>query len=340
MKTRRNIIIGITLSVLFLWVALRGLDWQAVGDVLRDARWQFVLVATVVWTLGLFTRAIRWRVLLGEQIALRPTFHILNIGFFLNNTIPLRIGELARAYLVGVSEPSISGWSALSTIVVERIIDMLAVVIMLVLVLPVIAVEGSAVTAAIIMGSIAIVGFLVLLVFAHRPTWAHSILTFFMNYLPFLRRLKLDHLITRLLDGLQPLTTWRGLFGAVFWTAASWFASAAGAWVLALVFEDIPTTATMRAALTLSIVAASFSIIIPFTIASVGPFEAAAIYALITVSISQEVATAYAVVWHSGVILVYTLWGIMGMWGLGVSFTEIRSGAASMEAAQPSNETP
>ncbi|MBN2472244.1 MAG: flippase-like domain-containing protein, partial [Anaerolineae bacterium] len=156
MKRWRNIILGLVLSGVFLWVALRGLDWQSMGAILQTTRWGYLLVAMGIWSIGLGTRAIRWRVLLGNTVSPRATFHILNIGFLINNTLPFRVGELARAYLVGRSDAATSGWAALTTIVAERIIDMLAVVILLVLVIPALAVEQATITGGLVMGGIAV----------------------------------------------------------------------------------------------------------------------------------------------------------------------------------------
>ena len=111
--------------------------------------------------------------------------------------------------------------------------------------------------------------------------------------------------------------------------------------MLALVFPALPQTPVMRAALTLSIVAASFSIIIPFTLASVGPFEAAAVFALLAAGTPQEIAVAYAVVWHAGTVLTYAVWGAIGMLAQGLSFGQIRAGAAAISTQQaPASEPP
>ena len=288
MKRWRNLILGILFSVVFLWVALRDLGWQAMGEILQQARWGYLLPAFGLWSLGLGVRAIRWRVLLADRAPLRPTFHILNIGFLINNTLPFRVGELARAYLIGRRAPGVSVWAALSTILTERILDMLMVVLMLAAVLPTLAVDQTAVTSGLLLGVAAVAGFGLLLVFAHRPDFARALLRLATRILPPLSRLGLADLLDRALDGLRPLGTRRGLLGALLWTGAAWGCSIAGAWVLALALPDLPATPVMRAALTLSVVAASFSIIVPFTLASVGPFEAAAIFALLTAGVSAR----------------------------------------------------
>ncbi len=337
MKRWRTITLGVGISGVFLWIALRGLDWNEVGAVLQTTRWGYVLLAMLIWTAGLATRAVRWRILMGEHVSLVSTFHILNIGFAINNTLPLRIGELARAYLIGRSESEVSGWAALTSIVTERILDMLTVVLLLVAVIPTLAIDSAATTSGLLLGVAALAGFVVLLVFAHRREWASTILAFMIRLLPFLTRLNLESLANRLLDGLQPLTTRRGLLGAILWTGISWFVSVVGTWVMALAFPTLPQTAVMRAALTLSVVAASFSIIIPFTLASVGPFEAATRFALLTAAVPQEVSVTYALVWHSAVVLVYALWGAIGMVALGLSFGQIQAGAATF-GKKPSTE--
>ncbi len=331
MKRWRNILIGIIVSAFFLWVALRGLAWDEVGSILKDARWIYVLPASAIWSLGLAFRAVRWRILMGKRVGLMSSFHIINIGFLVNNTLPFRVGELARAYLIGRGESNVSGWAALSTIVTERVVDMLAVVLMLVAVLPTLPVDSAAVTSAFVMGGIALLGFVMLLALAHHPQWTEALLDIILRLLPILKRFGLQSLASRLLDGIQPLTSWRTLLDTAFWTVISWGTSIAGSWALAMAFPDLPQTAVMRAALTLSVVAASFSLIIPFTLAAVGPFEAAAVFALLTANVSQEVAVTYAVVWHAGTVLLYAIWGATGMIGLGLSFGQIQKGAVEFK---------
>jgi len=334
MKRWRNLALGFVFSLLFLWLALRGLDWTAVGQTLAGARWGFALLAAGIWTVALGVRAARWRVLLGNQVGFSRVFHVLNIGFLINNTLPFRVGDLTRAYLIGRNEAGMSGWAALSTVVAERVSDMLAVIVMLLAVLPTLVIDRSAVNAGLLMGAAALIGFAILLALAHEPDRAHRLLRRVQARLPLLRRLPLEDWLARLLAGLRPLTSRRGLLLALLWTALAWLLSAAGSWTMALVFPALPQTAEMRAALTLSVVAASFSIIIPFTLASVGPFEAAAIFALLTADIPQEVAVAYAVVWHAAVIITYALWGIVGILALGLSLDQLRDAAGAARSSR------
>ncbi len=324
-----KLLIGTLLSGLFLWLALSGLEWASFWQYVQGARWWVVILAWGIWVLGMFARAVRWRVLLGDRSRLAPTFHVLNIGFLLNNTLPFRVGDLIRAYLVGRREAEVSVLAALSTVVTERIIDMLSVVVILMGVLPALVVDEVVVAGGMAMGAVAVTGFVVLLIGAHRPSLAHGLLRSILRVLPVLSRLSPERLLNHLLEGLQPLTQGRLLLRVGMWTGVSWALSLVGTWVLTMAFPDLPQTPTLRAAVALSVVTASFSLIIPFTIANVGPFEAAIVFVLLTANVPQDLAVAYAVVWHVTAVLGYALLGGLGIMALGLSPAELRQAVAT-----------
>jgi uncharacterized protein (TIRG00374 family) len=73
-----------------------------------------------------FLRALRWKYLLEpvQTVSLHNTFASLMIGFMINGIIP-RAGELVRAYVLGKKE-HISGSSVFSTVILERILDIIS----------------------------------------------------------------------------------------------------------------------------------------------------------------------------------------------------------------------
>lgn len=325
----RKLLLGILLSGLFLWLALRGLDWTTFWQDVRSAQWWAVLLAWTIWLGGMIVRAIRWRILMGDRPPFIPTFHILNIGFLINSTLPFRVGDLIRAYLVGHRATGVTALAALSTVVTERIIDMLSVVMILVAVLPILAVDPVVVAGGLTMGAAALASFIVLLIGAHRPARVHGLLRLVLRAAPVLARLSPERLLDHLLEGLRPLTQGRRLLRVVFWTAVSWMFSVAGAWMLALAFPDLPTTPTLYAAMALTVTTASFSLIIPFTIANVGPFEASIVFVLLSIGVSQNLAVAYAVVWHVTITVLYGLLGGLGLLALGLSTADLRQATAA-----------
>lgn len=121
---KRQLLAGIVFSLLCLWLAVRGADLDEVKRALATARYD-VLAWTLVPTMGSFAiRAWRWRYLLRPVRTVRfaPLFSATMIGFFGNNVLPARLGELLRAYVVG-QRGGFSRAAALASIVVERVFD-------------------------------------------------------------------------------------------------------------------------------------------------------------------------------------------------------------------------
>jgi hypothetical protein len=330
LKIWRTTIIGLLVSAAFLWLTLRDINWADVGAGLRGAQWGYIVLFIFVSWLGLTTRGLRWHILLDERGRLWRNLHITNIGFLINGTLPLRVGELARAYLTARENAGVSALAALSTIATERVLDILALVLILIVVLPVLPLEAGVVSGGLLIGAAALAAFVMLLVFAHRPAWLGRLLRWMTRLLPFLSQLHLDTLFDRALDGLKPLTTWRGLRRLALWTLITWGIAVLEAWALALVFPDFPQTALIRAGLALAVVTASLSIIIPFTPAGVGPFEAAVVFALMSAGLGPDQSAAYAIVWHAGTVAYFVLWGVVGLVALGLSPRQVLRSATAL----------
>ena len=105
-------------------------------------------------------------------------------------------------------------------------------------------------------------------------------------------------------------------------------------WSLSLLFPNWPAGLTIYAGLALALVGATLSIVIPFTPAGVGPFEAAVIFALGTVGVEPESSTAFAVIWHAGLLVFYAVWGVAGFILVGVSLGQVWRGAADFSEQQ------
>jgi uncharacterized protein (TIRG00374 family) len=337
-KFWRNLMIGVLVSAFFLWLAFRDVNWPEFQSVLQNARWGYLPLIMVVYVGVLTTRAIRWYYLMDGRVRWWSVFHIHNIGFLINSTLPFRIGELARAYLISREQTGVSAWAVLSTILTERILDVLALVVILVLLLPFLPLEANVVTAGLLAGGVAVVAFGVLLASARKPAWIYALLNLILRFLPFLQRLKPVQLVDRVLDGLKPLTSRRGLLRIGFWSVIAWALAILEVWTLALLFPDWPQTTASYAGLALALVGASLSIVIPFTPAGVGPFEAAVIFALGVGGVPPELRATFAIVWHTGLVLFYGLWGVIGLMALGLSLGQVWRGAAVF-GKQPIQET-
>lgn len=129
MKIKRwHIWIGIAISAIFLYLALRGIDIDRVWGALKEANFWWLIPGLAFYFLGVFFRAWRWQLLLKpiDRISIKILFPIINIGYMGNNIYPARAGELLRAIVLKkYSHVSVSG--SLATIVVERLFDAIVV---------------------------------------------------------------------------------------------------------------------------------------------------------------------------------------------------------------------
>jgi len=134
-KRTLQVILTLALSALALYAALHGVNFADVGAALQQVHWGWLALTLSLILLTLVIRAQRWRILLGRKLSLRDTFGLINIGYLVSGVLPMRAGDPARAVAASARGP-VSALAALSTVVVERVLDMFLIVIMLVATLP------------------------------------------------------------------------------------------------------------------------------------------------------------------------------------------------------------
>ena len=124
--------IGLSLGLMafFLWSAFRTVDLQAVWIILlnTDIIWLFGSVGLII--LATYPRAFRWRILMAPVVtgvSTRKLFRAILIGYAGNNLIP-RAGEIAKIWAVDREPAKMSG--LLATVAVERLIDLLSLLVL------------------------------------------------------------------------------------------------------------------------------------------------------------------------------------------------------------------
>ena len=336
--------IGLLVSFGALVLALRGLQWAEVGSALRDANYLLLLPAAIVMFLSLYFRAIRWGVLFHPRTDVRvgALMGTMNVGYSVNNLLPLRVGELVRAYLIGEAQ-QVSTAHALSTIVVERVLDVLTVVLMLVLLLPFIDVPAWAATSALVAG----VGFLVLgvllatLSLARR--WALEMVDWGARLLPARYRIRLREAAESVMEGFGVLNKPTVLARGVGWSFASWFSSVL---VMFIVQQAFDLRVGFEAA-AFVVATTSLAMLVPASPGYVGTFELVVIKGMENVfDVGSNAATSYALVQHSFLYLapmvvaaVYLwrergTWQKMRLWIVGRTLTEAPA-ATGGESSRP-----
>lgn len=170
--TRSRVLIalgGLVLSGIFLWLATRDADPEAVRAALRDAEIELVLLAVAGLLAGYLVQATRWRKIAGTpHVRLRRFYEMVLGGLACNNVLPIRIGEVLRAGWLSREAP-MPGGRALGSVALDRVCDVIALVAFLAIGLQ--AVPTPEWLQRMIIGAVVLLGLIVFgLVFARLYT--------------------------------------------------------------------------------------------------------------------------------------------------------------------------
>ena len=132
---RRTILVvaGILLSVFFIVVSVRNMDWHQVFVVLSNTRlYPWLIFAVASYLAGYFFRGLRTRLLISREARLSviTASNIVIVGYAVNNIMPARAGELARAGMLS-ERTGIPFAQSVTVVFLERILDGIAIVLLL-----------------------------------------------------------------------------------------------------------------------------------------------------------------------------------------------------------------
>jgi glycosyltransferase 2 family protein len=128
-------ILGFAVSALLLFFSLKGVEGKEIWVTLQKADIKFLFVPLVFIFSAVTICSFRWSRIAGNGTRVRETFVALLIGLFVNNVLPLRIGELARGYVLS-KKRNVSFTYAFSTVLLDRFFDLTGLLLLTFLFLP------------------------------------------------------------------------------------------------------------------------------------------------------------------------------------------------------------
>jgi uncharacterized membrane protein YbhN (UPF0104 family) len=128
---RAGVVASALVAAGLFWWFLRGVDLDTMAAEIRHADTTDVVAAVAVSLAGFGVRALRWRHLVApfKWVSLRSLTSAVFIGSTVTALLPGRLGEVARAVSLGRRE-GLPSSTVFGTIVLERLIDVLALVIL------------------------------------------------------------------------------------------------------------------------------------------------------------------------------------------------------------------
>ncbi len=321
--------IGLAISAVCLYFAFQGIQFDKLFEALTSMDYRWLLVTIALWCVSYAGRVFRWQTLFSPlQVRLGNIFHALNIGYFLSNLLPARLGDFVRAYLIGDME-SVSKARALSTVVVERIFDGLTVVLFFALsafFVPNIPEEAR--QAAIGVAVAGVIGIAVLLILSHQKERGMALLRRLASPFPFLQRPGLWDALESLIDGFAVLRSPRPIIGATLWSLYAWTLGGMMFWA-AMFAMDVRDSAGIPlpvSAAFLVMTVTSLVVVIPSSPGYVGIFHYVAVLTLTTLyGVDKSSALSYAVVIHAVSYLWLTVLGVFSIWKEGLTYQRLQA---------------
>ena len=252
MRSRLRTIVVVALAVGLIAWFLHNVDLRSVAaDILR-AKPEWLLLSLATMFVNLAIRAWRWKYLLEPlgHTSFSSAFRATAVGFAASTVLPARAGEVIRPYFLArqtrySENGQMSATGAFATIIVERLLDLITVLVLLALYVfvfdrdlistnPVAVVWLKWIGATAGIGSLA--ALIVLFVLAGDPEWIGRTLTRLEHVAPS----KLAGLLARVAEkfarGLGVIRRPRRLFVALMWSFPLWLSIAAGLWAVAVAF--------------------------------------------------------------------------------------------------------
>jgi uncharacterized protein (TIRG00374 family) len=333
-------IAGLALTVLLLWWVLRDVSVVGVWNRIGEADPWLLASAVLTATFSFVLRAVRWRVLLRPSHAdsrFVPRFGATCIGFAVNNLLPARLGEFARAYALSRTEGLNIG-ASVASLVAERVFDglVLAFFLFATISLPGFPLgEGSA---AILVRRTANLGalafglafFLLWLAARHSDRSVGLFERLAGRWLKPALRQRATRIVAGFLAGLGSFHDTTTFFKALGWSVVVWLNLSVSIWLGLLAF-DITAPGLTGAIFLQSVIA--FAVAAPSSPGFFGVFEAAARLGLGVYDVPVTDMVSFATSYH---ILTFIPVTILGLWYLryfGLSWSEMGRSEEIVEAA-------
>jgi uncharacterized protein (TIRG00374 family) len=329
---RTILVVGLAIGLIAIF--LRNADLTRVWSAMRAARTDLLALSLALAMATYFVRAERWQYLLSP---LGPTrfwvaFRTTVIGFAASFVLPARAGEVIRPYLLA-KEEKLSPTAAFATIIVERILDLVTVLILLALFF-LFFTGDTAARAPVLFRTVALGGLAAapvglgilaaMFVMAGHPERLHALLLKAERVLP----ARLAHAVAgfgrTFAEGLAVVRRPSRLLMAMAWSFVVWLLISAQLWVIARAFAIVlPYTGSFLIAAMLVV-----GVAIPTPGGVGGSHEAFRLGVTAFYGADNDAAVGAAIVQHAVNFVPITLLGLLFVARDGLNMGRLRQMAA------------
>jgi glycosyltransferase 2 family protein len=319
--------LGVAISIVLLYFALRGLKISEMLGALKGANYWWLLPGIAIYMVGLWVRAWRWHYLLRPVKSVRTAilFPLTCIGYMGNNIYPARAGELLRAFLLNrIEDVPIS--ASLATIIVERIFDGVVMLGFVFINLPELArlnvTSGfiGSIQAISLWGAGIFLGVLaVFLLAAMFPQRTDQVVHWLISHIiPTRYQEKTLGIVQRFLSGLGSLRSPADAVMVLFTSIIIWLLETGKYW---FVMHAFPFTVSFFTLMLMNGIV-NLATTIPSAPGYIGTFDAPGIAVLTAYGVDKAVAAGYTLVLHVALWVPVTVLGAIFLARMGIRWRE------------------
>ena len=286
-------IIGIILSIGGLYWAFHDFNFQSFLSSLENTNYVLIGIACISISVSVWFRAIRWRLLINsDDITVKDLYKIEMVGYFGNNVLPLRAGEIYRGVLLS-QKTNLSKSYCLGTIALERMTDMVGLILLfglLVLFYPLPA-ELTLWGNRIILSSLFVIGFIVLF-----KSYFKKVTFFNLNFLD------------QFINGITGIDFKKSIV-VLGWTLVIWFVYWFDTYLIQYAFNlQMSWEQTL-----LVLILTSLAMAIPSAPGMIGTFHAAVKFTMVNMlGFEVDISDAFSLILHA--------YGFLALTGIGAYY--------------------
>lgn len=296
-KKAIRLALGVLVACIFGWLVLRQVSFTQLRQAFVGVRWAWVGVGLLCFLLGYAARVERWRrMLIRENAGLRWRDCVGPFmgSFAMNNLLPMRAGDILRSFAFN-SRLGVTSGVVIATLFVERLLDLLMIVLLLGIGLHVTGANASVVGDV---GQWTLVGASALIVlvllapgaFAPLVKWGGRLLS---RVSPKVGA-RIEQEILKALDTLKYLSGKGTMAQLILWSMVAWAAEGAVFYFCAKALASL----TVISAAWLALPVGTLATLLPGTPGYVGTFDFFVVKAMSGLGNGVAVSTAYALLVH------------------------------------------
>ena len=309
---------GLFFSLLFLWLALRKLDLQAMAKVLSNIKHVYLLLFILSYTIELATRAHRW-MLIQSGVGFKYSFFGEILCYFFNNILPARAGEFFRPYYFAKKGLANSG-KTLGAVVLERFFDGVMLFSMVLISFQQFPNNDLLKKAGVIAGVFYSFIFIGILLAILKKSLYKKITKFCVAFLPAKVKSFIFKLAIRFADGLSAIKNIKRLIKILLSSALCWLSSVTTFWICFQAFSFEGNFITSAFALTIM----SLSSLIPASPGNLGVYEYFCIFIISNIlGHTEEQGAAFSLIAHGLSYLYILVAGVILLFMEGIKLNDI-----------------